>query len=83
MKRVLAALIIGLGLLVVPAASAGARAEPTLPIVFVHGFSGSAAQYETQALRLASNDYPNVVTAIDRISATPAIFPFSTRSSTM
>ena len=69
--------IIGLGLLVVPAASAGARAEPTLPIVFVHGFSGSAQQYETQALRWASNDYPNVVTAIDRNSLTPADFyPF-------
>ena len=32
-----------------------------------------AAQYETQALRFASNDYPNVVTGIDRISATPSI----------
>jgi pimeloyl-ACP methyl ester carboxylesterase len=37
-----------------------------LPIVFVHGFSGSAQQYETQALRWASNDYPKPVTAIDR-----------------
>jgi pimeloyl-ACP methyl ester carboxylesterase len=44
-----------------------------LPIVFVHGFSGSGAQYETQALRWASNNYPNVVTAIDRVSASPAI----------
>jgi len=43
--------------------------EPRLPIVFVHGFSGSAAQYETQTLRWASNDYPNIVTGIDRISA--------------
>jgi pimeloyl-ACP methyl ester carboxylesterase len=43
--------------------------EPLLPIVFVHGFNGSAAQYETQALRWASNDYPNVVTGIDRISS--------------
>lgn len=47
--------------------------EPTLPIVFVHGGSGSAAQYETQALRFASNDYPNLVEAIDRISATPEV----------
>lgn len=45
----------------------GASAEPALPIVFVHGFSGSGAQYETQALRWASNGYPNVVTAIDRV----------------
>ncbi|MGH8184937.1 MAG: alpha/beta fold hydrolase, partial [Steroidobacteraceae bacterium] len=47
-----------------------------LPIVFVHGFSGSGQQYETQALRWASNDYPNVVTAIDRTSTLPAtIYP--------
>ncbi|RJQ74582.1 MAG: alpha/beta hydrolase [Desulfobacteraceae bacterium] len=40
-----------------------------LPIVFVHGFNGSAAQYETQALRWASNDYPKPVTGIDRSGA--------------
>ena len=28
------------------------------PIVFVHGFSGGAEQYETQAKRFASNGYP-------------------------
>jgi pimeloyl-ACP methyl ester carboxylesterase len=28
------------------------------PIVFVHGFSGSGAQFETQALRFTSNGYP-------------------------
>jgi triacylglycerol esterase/lipase EstA (alpha/beta hydrolase family) len=44
--------------------------EPALPIVFVHGGAGSAAQYETQAMRWASNDYPNLVTAIDRTSST-------------
>jgi hypothetical protein len=54
-------------------ASAHAEEEPALPIVFVHGFSGSGAQYETQALRWASNGYPNVVTAIDRTSSTPAV----------
>ena len=54
-------------------AAPAAAAAPTLPIVFVHGFSGSAAQYETQTLRFASNDYPKVVTGIDRISATPAV----------
>jgi pimeloyl-ACP methyl ester carboxylesterase len=57
----------------VDAGAHGRHREPALPIVFVHGFSGSGAQYETQALRWASNDYPNVVTAIDRISATPAV----------
>jgi pimeloyl-ACP methyl ester carboxylesterase len=44
--------------------------EPLLPIVFVHGGSGSAAQYENQAQRWASNDYPNVVRALDRFSET-------------
>jgi pimeloyl-ACP methyl ester carboxylesterase len=49
-------------------ASAPARAahQEALPIIFVHGFSGSGAQYETQALRWASNSYPQPVTAIDR-----------------
>jgi pimeloyl-ACP methyl ester carboxylesterase len=36
-------------------------------VIFVHGFSGSAQQYEDQALRWASNDYGNVVTGIDRL----------------
>jgi triacylglycerol esterase/lipase EstA (alpha/beta hydrolase family) len=28
------------------------------PAIFVHGFSGSGAQFETQARRFASNGYP-------------------------
>jgi pimeloyl-ACP methyl ester carboxylesterase len=51
----------------------GAGRGRLLPVVFVHGGSGSAAQYETQALRWASNGYPNLVTAIDRISADAAV----------
>jgi pimeloyl-ACP methyl ester carboxylesterase len=45
-------------------AGAGERASTTgdehrlRPMVFVHGFSGSGAQWETQALRFASNGYP-------------------------
>ena len=46
--------------------------EPVLPIVFVHGATGSAAQYETQALRWASNNYPKPVTGIDRTSSISA-----------
>jgi pimeloyl-ACP methyl ester carboxylesterase len=30
----------------------------TLPIVFVHGFAGSAQQFQSQALRFAMNGYP-------------------------
>ena len=44
-----------------------AAGGPALPVVFVHGFSGSGQQYEAQALRWASNDYPNLVTAVDRL----------------
>ena len=54
-----------------PAERAGAQDDPTLPIVFVHGFTGSAQQYETQAMRFASNAYPNLVTGIDRTTSTP------------
>jgi pimeloyl-ACP methyl ester carboxylesterase len=32
--------------------------RPHNPIVFVHGFAGSAAQFETQAMRFTSNGYP-------------------------
>jgi pimeloyl-ACP methyl ester carboxylesterase len=68
---------LGLATAVLLAASPAARAGheegdqgfdgEALPIVFVHGFSGSAAQYETQALRWASNGYPKPVTGIDRL----------------
>jgi len=35
-------------------------AKPDLdPIIFVHGGSGSAAQFESQAMRFASNGYPS------------------------
>lgn len=46
--------------------------EPVLPIVFVHGATGSAAQYETQAMRWASNNWPKPVTGIDRTSSSSA-----------
>ena len=61
--------VFGVGSLAPTPAVAG---EPRLPIVFVHGGSGSAAQYETQVLRWSSNCYPNVVTAIDRTSSSSA-----------
>jgi pimeloyl-ACP methyl ester carboxylesterase len=32
--------------------------DVALPIVFVHGFAGSAQQYETQAMRFTANGYP-------------------------
>jgi pimeloyl-ACP methyl ester carboxylesterase len=41
-----------------PADAGGRRHEPPRPVVFVHGGSGSGAQFDTQALRLTSNGYP-------------------------
>ena len=61
------------GVLVASSAPADAHhGEPRLPVVYVHGGAGSAAQYETQAMRWASNHYPNVVTGIDRTSSSSA-----------
>jgi dienelactone hydrolase len=46
-------------------AAAAAQAKPPLnPIVFVHGGSGSGAQFETQAMRFASNGYPHRYIAV-------------------
>jgi pimeloyl-ACP methyl ester carboxylesterase len=68
-----AALVLAALLMLQSSSSLPAAAEePTLPVVFVHGGAGSGAQYETQAMRFASNDYPNVVRAIDRTSSIPA-----------
>jgi pimeloyl-ACP methyl ester carboxylesterase len=47
-----------------PSGEAGVDALPplpedvALPIVFVHGFAGSAQQYESQAMRFVANGYP-------------------------
>lgn len=42
----------------VAVASPGRDTADPLPIVFVHGQSGSAQQFETQAMRFTSNGYP-------------------------
>ena len=57
MKRGAAALAACIGLL--GAANADAQAAPQRhPILFVHGFEGTGAQFESQALRFTSNGYP-------------------------
>ena len=45
--------------LVLAATPVQAAPPPRLPIVFVHGNSGSAAQFETQFQRFAGNGYPD------------------------
>ncbi|HEX6115677.1 MAG TPA: hypothetical protein VFY99_01165 [Solirubrobacterales bacterium] len=52
------AMIALIALVLAPAAHAGARDEPPTPVIFVHGQSGSAQQFETNAMRLASNGFP-------------------------
>jgi pimeloyl-ACP methyl ester carboxylesterase len=52
------------------AAGAPAQAHPRppdrRPVIFVHGFVGSGGQFETQALRFASNGYsPDLIEALD------------------
>ncbi|MEV4122295.1 alpha/beta hydrolase [Micromonospora sp. NPDC049645] len=43
----------------VPRAAEAAAATPAYrPVIFVHGSAGSAAQFQSQAKRLASNGYP-------------------------
>lgn len=63
MKKSLTACLACVGLAVsmlVPLAGAPVEAKPPLdPIIFVHGSSGSAAQFAVQAMRFASNGYPD------------------------
>jgi pimeloyl-ACP methyl ester carboxylesterase len=57
--RSVAALAGGALLFAAAAAQANPPPNPDLnPIIFVHGGSGSAAQFESQAWRFASNGYP-------------------------
>jgi pimeloyl-ACP methyl ester carboxylesterase len=53
-----------LGALGTSGTPAEAQTPEHLPIVFVHGYLGSGAQYRTQAMRFASNGWP-----AERISA--------------
>ncbi|MDH4172014.1 MAG: alpha/beta hydrolase [Acidimicrobiia bacterium] len=62
-SRVVTVVLATLAALLAVVAPAGAEQSPSaghqyLPIVFVHGQSGSAQQFETQALRFTSNRYP-------------------------
>ncbi len=56
-----------LAVTILPAcASGGIKAPAIKPIIFVHGFAGSAAQFESQAMRFESNGYPaNYISAFE------------------
>ncbi|PWR08756.1 alpha/beta hydrolase [Micromonospora acroterricola] len=62
-RRRLLSLLAGVALAAGPTVAAvpgaaGAAAPPHRPVIFVHGSAGSAAQFQSQAKRLASNGYP-------------------------
>ncbi|MDY7083221.1 MAG: hypothetical protein SXQ77_12650 [Halobacteria archaeon] len=51
---------VGAGLAVGTAAGqSGDENQGKRPIIFVHGFAGSATQFESNAMRFSSNGYPN------------------------
>jgi pimeloyl-ACP methyl ester carboxylesterase len=62
-RKLLGALVVVIAVLVsslsgfAPADADGRRDAPR-PVIFVHGGSGSGAQFDTQALRLTSSGYP-------------------------
>jgi pimeloyl-ACP methyl ester carboxylesterase len=66
MKRSLVGIVAIVTLALAALAPAGAHAATSSarpatrvrPVIFVHGFVGSGAQFETQALRFTSNGYP-------------------------
>jgi len=50
---------------------AGAQA-PRNPVIFVHGYVGSGAQFESQKLRLVENGYPDDSVQVLEYDSTPA-----------
>jgi triacylglycerol esterase/lipase EstA (alpha/beta hydrolase family) len=57
MLGMVVAVLMLVGVLFPLATPAGAE-NPIRPMIFVHGGAGSAQQFESQALRFASNGYP-------------------------
>jgi hypothetical protein len=82
----LALMLIGLGFLSTPASAIPQKHFPDIrPMIFVHGYTGSATQFEWQAMRFASNGYPqNYLNAFEYDSVswggifTPPNIPFQT-----
>jgi pimeloyl-ACP methyl ester carboxylesterase len=51
-------------------ARAGRQISPINPVIFVHGGSGSGAQFESQAQRFTSNGYPHDLIAVQEYDST-------------
>ena len=63
-----AALIAGLAASAPAAAGQPKPKQPKLnPVIFVHGFVGSGAQFESQQQRFTSNGYPQRLIAAARL----------------
>src|SRR4030042_3277712 len=62
-----------------PACTPGEVKVPTpaniKPIIFVHGFAGSAAQFESQGMRFKSNGYPASYIAAYEYDSSPGLSP--------
>jgi pimeloyl-ACP methyl ester carboxylesterase len=80
MRRTIATLAAALALLAPVPAAAAAAGEPghdrppatalPRPLIFVHGGGGSAAQFESQAMRFSSNGYPDDRLAVHEYDST-------------
>jgi pimeloyl-ACP methyl ester carboxylesterase len=58
-------MVFALVLVLVPAATAGAKTK-RYPVLFVHGIEGTGAQFESQAMRFTSNGYrPSWIDEVD------------------
>src|ERR1700730_2176454 len=52
-----------------PATAHESESRPR-PVIFVHGFVGSGAQFESQALRFTSNGYPADLIGVEEYDST-------------
>jgi triacylglycerol esterase/lipase EstA (alpha/beta hydrolase family) len=57
-RGVVAVLVVASGLIAAAVPASAQSAFDQNPILFVHGFVGSAGQFETQKMRFMSNGYP-------------------------
>jgi pimeloyl-ACP methyl ester carboxylesterase len=70
MRRALAFCLAILGLALLAAPASAHRLATIHPVVFVHGFSGSGAQFESQKLRFTENGYPNAFVQVFEYDST-------------
>jgi pimeloyl-ACP methyl ester carboxylesterase len=76
MKRsggaVLALVVVGL-MLAAPAAAPKGKTSRLNPVIFIHGFVGSGAQFESQQMRFTSNGYPQRLISVLEYDSTFAL----------